>query len=78
MSCNNCRFNDCGVCINPDICAEKQKTNINNSEWINQRYDDIMRYWTATCKNCGYVSSDPCIIAGSHRFCERCGAKMKF
>ena len=66
MSCNNCRFNDCGVCTNPNICTEKKNSDINNAEWKNQKYDEELQYWTATCGNCGYISSDPVIITGSH------------
>ena len=78
MSCNNCRFNDCGVCTNPNKCTEKENKGVNNAEWENQKYDEELQYWTATCGNCGYISSDPFIITGSHLYCERCGAKMKF
>lgn len=46
--------------------------------WENQQYDEVLEYFTATCSSCGYISSDPFVIEGSHLTCERCGAKMKY
>ena len=47
-------------------------------EWKDQMYDETLEYFTATCSCCGYISSDPFVIEGSHLTCERCGAKMMF
>ena len=47
-------------------------------EWKDQMYDETLEYFTATCSCCGYTSSDPFVIEGSHLTCERCGAKMMF
>ena len=49
-----------------------------SGEWLNHQFDTYLCYFTATCSNCGYSSSDHFVIEGSHRYCERCGAKMKY
>ena len=54
--------------------AKKPKS----GEWEEQIYDETLSYFTATCSQCGYSSSDPFVIEGSHLYCERCGAKMIF
>ena len=49
-----------------------------SGKWQNHQYDTRLCYFTATCSCCGYCSSDHFVIEGSHEYCERCGAKMKY
>lgn len=63
---------NCGMLNVPS--ADVQPVKCGN--WKNHRYDKELGYWYAICSNCGYISSDSFAIVGSHRYCERCGARM--
>ena len=45
-------------------------------QWEDERYDDLLHCYIATCSECGYASTDLYRITDNHRHCEYCGAKM--
>lgn len=46
-------------------------------EWVDERYDELLHCYSATCSECGYESTDHYRITDNHRRCEYCGARMK-
>lgn len=77
--CDNCiHDNVCGLEGHLDeamtFCADVQPAR--QGTWEEERYDDLLHCYIATCSECGYESTDKYIISESHRYCEYCGARM--
>lgn len=49
---------------------------VRRGEWEDERYDDLLGCYIATCSECGYESTDHYRITDNHRHCEYCGARM--
>ncbi len=50
---------------------------VRRGEWEDERYDDLLHCYIATCSECGYESTDKYRITDNHKYCEYCGARMK-
>ena len=49
---------------------------VRHGEWEDERYDDLLGCYIATCSECGYESTDRYRIIVNHKHCEYCGARM--
>ena len=49
---------------------------VRRGEWEEERFDELLQCYSATCSECGYESTDKYRITDNHRHCEYCGAKM--
>ena len=50
---------------------------VRRGEWEDERYDDLLGCYIATCSECGYESTDRYRITDNHKHCEYCGASME-
>lgn len=47
-----------------------------SGKWEEERFDDLLQCYSATCSECSYESTDHYRITDNHRYCEYCGARM--
>ena len=50
---------------------------VRRGKWEDERYDDLLHCYIATCSECGYESTDKSSITNNHKCCEYCGARME-
>ena len=50
---------------------------VRRGKWEDERYDDLLHCYIATCSECGYESTDKYSITNNHKCCEYCGARME-
>ena len=50
---------------------------VRRGKWEEERYDDLLGCYIATCSECGYESTDRYRITDNHKRCEYCGASME-
>lgn len=68
-------FEEAKRCIEDVSAADVQQ--VRRGKWEEERYDDLLGCYIATCSECGYESTDRYRITDNHKRCEYCGASME-